>query len=277
MLNLATGEIHLWLTDERAIHAPELLAAYHGLLNAEERVQQQRFHFEKDRHRYLVTRALTRSVLSRYAPVPPPDWHFRKLEHGRPQIVNPEAEHLVFNLTHTAGLIALGITRMGELGIDTENIMEREAPLDVASRYFSARETTDLHALPLDRQQEIFFHYWTLKEAYIKARSQGLSLPLDQFTFSHVAEPNIDIDIDIDINIAISFDARLADNPAHWDFWLLRPTREHLLAVCATRTPALQCHEPRQIFVRQITPLAHEQLVQPTLLRRSQNAAWITA
>lgn len=258
MQAIACGEIHLWLTDERNIHDPALLAAYHDLLDADERIQQQRLHFERDRHRYLVTRALTRTVLSRYAPVAPTDWRFRKLEHGRPQIINPEAAGLTFNLTHTMGLIALGITRGGELGIDTENIVERIAPLEVAPRYFSTRETSDLHALPFEAQGERFFHYWTLKESYIKARSLGLSLPLDQFSFSFSDEHSLDID----------FDPRLADTHAHWHFWLLRPTREHLLAICASRTvtpaPSLQ--------VRYIVPLAQNNPWPFETLRQSRSA-----
>ena len=262
MLPPGHDEIHLWLTDDRTIRDPTLLDAYHQLLNAEERAQQQRFHFEKDRHRYLVTRALTRSVLSRYAPVAAQDWHFRKLEHGRPQITNPEAADLTFNLTHTTGLIAFGITRGGELGIelgiDAENIVERDAPLDIAPRYFSARETADLRALPAAAQAERFFHDWTLKESYIKARSQGLSLPLDQFTFSYAD----------DHSIAIDFDPRLADTPEKWQFWLLRPTREHLLAICASRPPAPRCH---QLHLRQIIPLAQApaETLTVTTLRRS--------
>ncbi len=258
---LARDEIHLWLTDERPIRDPALLDAYHALLSADERTQQQRFHFERDRHRYLITRALTRSVLSRYAPVAPADWRFRKLDHGRPQIINPEAAGLTFNLTHTMGLIALGITRDGELGIDTENIIERAAPLEVAPRYFSARETDDLRALAPEAQSERFFHYWTLKESYIKARSLGLSLPLDQFSFSFGDEHPL----------AIDFDPRLADKPEKWQFWLLRPTHEHLLAICASKPPAPRLHH---LQVRQIVPLVptHDESISVEILCQSSTS-----
>ncbi len=258
MQAISRGEIHLWLTDERTLHDPALLDAYHALLSADERTQQQRFHFERDRHRYLITRALTRNVLSRYAPVAPADWRFRKLDHGRPQIINPEAAGLTFNLTHTMGLIALGITRDGELGIDTENIIERAAPLEVAPRYFSARETDDLRALAPEAQSERFFHYWTLKESYIKARSLGLSLPLDQFSFSFDDKHRLDI----------SFDPRLIDTAESWHFWLLRPTHEHLLAICASRLPASRLHH---LQVRQIVPLAqtHDKPIAVEILYQS--------
>lgn len=241
MLSIDSDEIHLWLAFDREIRDPGLLAAYRRLLNPEERQQEQRFHFAKDRHQYLVTRALTRSVLSCYAPVAPQDWRFRKQEHGRPQIVDPQAEGLVFNLSHTAGLIVLGITRDGELGVDAENIAERNPPLEISQRYFSSRETSDLTALPREAQAERFFHYWTLKESYIKARSMGLALPLDQFSFHFPT----------DDDVRIAFDPRLDDQPERWHFRLLRPTPDHLLAVCAAYSPTAS---PRRLSLRRIVP-----------------------
>ncbi len=192
MRQIGSNEIHLWLACDREIHDPELLAAYRELLSPEEQQQAQRFHFEKDRHQYLVTRALTRTVLSEYAPVAARDWRFGKLEHGRPWPENPEAGNLVFNLTHSAGLIVLGITRGNELGIDTENIVEREPPLDITNRYFSPQEAGDLGKLPRADQVERFFHYWTLKESYFKARSQGLAIPLDRFAFTYANQHSIE-------------------------------------------------------------------------------------
>ena len=256
LLPLGADEIHLWLAFDREINDPRLLAAYHDLLDEGERRQHQRFYFEKDRHQYLVTRALTRSVLSRYAPVAPCDWRFDKLEHGRPRIANPEpeAQSLVFNLTHSAGLIVLGITRGAALGIDTENVVEREPPLEISHRYLSPRETADLHALPRAAQPQRFFHYWTLKESYIKARSMGLALPLDQFSFSYADERSV----------AIGFDERLADTPDRWRFWLLRPGAEHLLAICATQRPT-----PQRLVLRRIVPLAQEIPLAAELLRKS--------
>jgi hypothetical protein len=51
-------------------------------------------------------------------------------------------------------------------------------------QWHSAGEIAALRALPSSLQREAFFTCWTRKEAYIKARGLGLSLPLDQFDVS---------------------------------------------------------------------------------------------
>ena len=73
-----------------------------------------------------------------------------------------------------------------DVGVDVEHI-NRTLTHDVAERFFSPQEVADLRALPEDEQPVVFFDYWTLKEAYIKARGLGLALPLGQFTFHPAA------------------------------------------------------------------------------------------
>ena len=53
--------------------AAEFMADHHAyltLMSGDERERMARFVFEKDRHAFLLTRALVRTTLSRYAPVP---------------------------------------------------------------------------------------------------------------------------------------------------------------------------------------------------------------
>lgn len=262
LLALDSDEIHLWLVRDREIQDAELLAAYRRLLSAEEREQEQRFHFARDRHQYLLTRALTRSVLTCYAPVAAEDWRFEKETHGRPRILNPQAGNLVFNLSHTAGLIVLAVARGRQLGVDTENIAERSPPLEISQRYFSPSETEDLFKLPREAQAARFFHYWTLKESWIKARSKGLAFSLAQFSFQF---PDAH-------SLTVNFSAELDDQADHWSFWLLQPTAEHLLAICAERHPDAPEQIPR-VSLRHVIPLAtssEPSTIEPWLLRKSR-------
>jgi 4'-phosphopantetheinyl transferase len=245
-LPLTAAEIHLWLAFPDEIGDERLHSAYREMLDGAERKQEPRFYFPRDRRRYLVTRALVRTVLSRYVAVDPQEWIFSTNAYGRPYAVNAEARRasLSFNISHTHSLIVLGVTKSRALGVDVENVSAREASIDVADRYFAAPEVEVLNAAPAHEQQDRFYEYWTFKESYIKARGMGLSLPLDKFSFHY---PN-------ERAVGISIDPELADDAARWQFWQLRPTPEHLVAVCAER---LGARSPR-LSVRQVVPLRSE-------------------
>ncbi len=260
MLQISPDQIHLWLAFDREINNANLIADYRRLLlDDAERQREKRFYFAKDQHQYLVTRALVKTVLSRYATVAPDHWRFSKNKYGRPEIANEEvrSQKLSFNISHTAGLIIMGVTCGQTLGVDTENIVQRQAPLDIAHRYFSPQETAALHALPLADQPERFFYYWTLKESYIKARGMGLSIPLDQFSFSFPDEQDI----------RIEFHSGVKDIPSNWWFSLLKPTPDHLISICVQRTSAV----PPQLVVMKSVPLVFAESSSLVKLRESDN------
>ncbi len=122
----------------------------------------------------------------------------------RSSIGPPACPDLRFNISHTDGLIACAVTIGREVGVDVEHV-GRRLTHDVAGRFFAPREVADLRALPDDEQQRVFFDYWTLKEAYIKARGFGLALPLGDFAFK-LNPPDAP---------AITFEPALEDDPAH--------------------------------------------------------------
>lgn len=257
-LPLPQSEIHLWLAAYDSISDEQLHARYRALLDPAERVQQQRFYFARDRVRYLVTRALVRTVLSRYAPsVAPAAWTFENNRYGRPQAANAEARELglAFNLSHTHSLIVLAVASRRELGVDVENVQSREASIKIANHYFAPAEVSVLNASPQHEQQFRFFEYWTFKESYIKARGMGLSLPLEKFSFHYPDSASVQIDID----------AELSDAPSRWQFWQFQPTPEYLVALCAERRSG----ETPRVVVRQTVPLQSECFIEPQFLRRS--------
>src|SRR5579883_2344010 len=133
ILPLTSGEIHLWLAFYEEIASESLHSAYTNLLNAAEREQQARFYFARDRRRYLVTRALVRTVLSRYLSVRPEELIFYANSYGRPEILNAQAQAvgISFNISHTHSLVVLGVTKQRSLGVDVENVCAREASLDI--------------------------------------------------------------------------------------------------------------------------------------------------
>jgi 4'-phosphopantetheinyl transferase len=258
MIALTSDEIHLWLAFYDEIQDERLHSTYRAILTDAERQQQLRFLFARDQLRYLVTRALVRTVLARYAPIAPEHWTFATNSYGRPYIANCDAAaaDLHFNVSHTHSLIVLGLTRGGELGVDVENVRDRAAPIDIADRFFAPAEVAALAQVRADERHDRFFEYWTFKESYIKARGMGLSLPLDKFSF-HFPSPQ---------KVILATDPQLADDPAQWQFWQFRPTPAYLLATCARRMESQQ----RRVVVRRVVPIVGDELIAPLLLRRSE-------
>lgn len=258
MNDLEIDEIHLWLAFYEQITDVRLHAAYLKILDESERERQSRFRFSRDRLRYLVARALVRTVLSRYFPaVAPPEWIFSTNEYGRPSVANSSAisSSINFNLSHTCGLIALAVARKREVGIDVENVRTRTVSIDMANRFLAPEEVTALAQVPGELQRDRIFEYWTLKESYIKARGMGLSVPLEKLSFTY---PD-------DRHVRIAIHADLMDDPQRWALWQFRPTPEYLLAVCAERLP----QRVSRFVVRRVVPTQAEEVLTPALSRVS--------
>jgi 4'-phosphopantetheinyl transferase len=194
-----------------------------------------------------LTRVLVRAVLSRYVPIAASDWRFERSAYGRPMVINDHEliRDLMFNISHTDGLIVLAVTYASLVGVDTET-RRREVSLEVADRYFSPSESAALRALPAGLQQRRFLDLWTLKESYIKARGLGLSIPLDKFSFN----------LDDDSSNAIAFDGDFDDLPSRWRFYQIDPSDEYAVALCLQR----QTSEPPTVIGRRIIPLVSEDL-----------------
>lgn len=226
-------------TDELALAAD--LHKYDGLLSAEDRARVERFRKPDDRVRFVLGRALARQLLSSLAAVEPHAWRFRIGSHGRPDVDMPgDLGRLRFNLSHTRGLLACAAALDCEVGVDVEHL-DRNLAHDVAGRYFAPHEVADLRALPAADQERVFFDYWTLKEAYIKARGLGLAIPLDQFAFTLRASAAP----------TIAFAPELDDDPAGWQFLQAWPTPCHRLALAVRSGGA-----PRTVRFHAVRPEA---------------------
>jgi 4'-phosphopantetheinyl transferase len=182
-LALSSDEVYVWRAslDLPASHVQSLQRS----LAADELSKAERFCFQKDREHFIVTRGLLRAILSRYLDMEPDQLRFCYSDYGKPSLATtPVQGTLSFNVSHSYGLALYAITQGREIGIDLERV---RADLDyeqIAARFFSPRENAVLRALPAELKLEAFFNCWTRKEAYIKARGKGLSLPLDQFDVS---------------------------------------------------------------------------------------------
>ncbi|CAB3765789.1 4'-phosphopantetheinyl transferase family protein [Paraburkholderia humisilvae] len=247
------ADIDLWLTFYDEIIDATQLAGLRRFLTRAERRQETRYHLANDRKRYLVTRALVRTVLSRYAAVEPQAWQFATNRYGRPEIAATHccATGLRFNLSHTRGLIVLGVTRRRALGVDVEHLGARTVSASLADRFFAPWEVAALANMPRATRMEGFFEYWTFKEAYVKARGMGLSIPFERFGF----------DFPDRRTVRFSVLPTLRDDADRWSFWQFRPTAEFVLAVCAERIG----HAEPRIRVRRVGPAGTDEWPLPVL------------
>lgn len=180
---LVRDQVHVWrATLDRDTPTAERM--FHTL-STDECDRAASFRFERDRRRFIVRRGVLRAILGRYTAIEPTRLRFRYSAHGKPALTGDcGAPSVRFNLSHSDGvaLFAIGFSR--DIGIDLERSRADLDFLEIAEQFFSAGEVSTLRALPKDSRQEAFFACWTRKEAYIKAKGQGLSIPLDRFEVS---------------------------------------------------------------------------------------------
>ena len=241
MVSALETEVHLWYVEPEAIDDPALLDAYDTLLAPSERARNHRFVFARHRHQDLVTRALVRTVLSAYHPsVEPRHWAFEIGAFGRPEIAAPRVRPSVrFNLSHTDGMIVCLVAGDREVGVDIEDTGRSGYTVEIADRYFSPAEVRELRSWPAERQPERFFDYWTLKEAYIKARGLGLQIPLDQFTMQPPGyRPGFQSSDREAGPVGIAFGPKIDDDPRSWQLRSLDLAARHRVGVAVRRDGA---------------------------------------
>jgi 4'-phosphopantetheinyl transferase len=254
----ATDRVDVWLSFYNDINDHALTAAYHAMLTEREKAQEQRFYFATDRRRYLVARALVRTILSRYISIDPAALIFSTNAYGKPHLDETQSKlsNLTFNLSHTQGLIALAITKTLAIGVDVESVCTRPNPFGIAENYFSPDEITDFNRVSPEQKTTRFYEVWTLKESYVKARGLGLSIPLDKFSFRLQGENEI----------AFSTTPELSDDSRRWRFWQLQVGPQHLLAICSENDGA---REPVLKF-KNVIPLLLEEPFSPRQIRKSR-------
>ena len=180
---LSNSDVHLWRAKLDQSH--ECVKQLTQILSDEEQRKVERFHFDKDKKHFIVTRGVLRTILSHYLGVEPNCLQFGYSSHGKPYLAEKsKGEEICFNLSHSHSLSLYAFARRRQIGIDIEYIRPITETDRIVARFFSSHEHAIWQKLPKDQKQVAFFNCWTRKEAYIKARGEGLSLPLDQFDVS---------------------------------------------------------------------------------------------
>jgi 4'-phosphopantetheinyl transferase len=182
-LDLAEHEVHVWQADLDVLSSPA--EPSQGLLSPDEHQRADRFKFDRDRKRYIAGRQFLRTLLSAYLQTELKAVSFDYSPNGKPSLGNEHnAGGIRFNVSHSDKMAAFAFVRGREIGVDIEQIHQDISVEEIAGRFFSRAEQFAFAKVPKQLKQEAFFLCWTRKEAFVKAKGSGLSLPLDQFDVS---------------------------------------------------------------------------------------------
>jgi 4'-phosphopantetheinyl transferase len=219
------NEVHVW----RARLDAQWSWTFDESLSLDDRTRADRFRFESDRRKFCVARASLRLILARYLKAKPGRLQLDTTEYGKPYFADQKtSQGLRFNLSHSHQLALIAITRDREVGIDLEYIRHDFVTDEVAAHFFSRSEVEEFCAVPPELKTQSFFNCWTRKEAYIKARGEGLYCPLDQF----------------DVTVAPGTPARLLNSRiesgevARWSFKELHPEAGYAATLAVEGEPS---------------------------------------
>ncbi|RCJ33590.1 4'-phosphopantetheinyl transferase [Nostoc minutum NIES-26] len=213
-LTLLPDEVHVWRIDlDRAEAQLEDLTT---TLSNDELARAKRFYFEEHRQRFIAGRGSLRRILGGYLGIEPQKIEFDYEPRGKPVLADTFASTgLLFNLSHSQGLALCAVNYTRQIGIDLEYIRPMSDVEALAERFFLPREYAVVRSLPVDKKQEVFFRYWTCKEAYLKATGEGIA-QLEQ----------------VEIALTPTEPARL-ERYKNWSLLELVPADNYLAAVAA--------------------------------------------
>ena len=181
---------HIWLLCCDVSQLDDVsVNAVTDFLNPSEKKRLDKFRFPSDQKLYAAARLIQYMGLCQLLDREPEQIEFTRGAHGKPALQTPndstsdvtQENQLDFNLSHS-GNWAVGVFGRARVGVDVENCHRNNDVLAIANRYFFAQELDDMFA-EKGVERDNFFKLWTLKEAYMKARGEGISLGLDNFGF----------------------------------------------------------------------------------------------
>lgn len=175
---LGRSVVQVWLASFQAWSSA--IAGCQAVLSNDERDRAETFRIAARRDAAIITRGLLRRLVARHASVQADRIVIDQGTHGKPFTNLAGVPH--FNTTHSDALVAFAFTRVGEVGVDVERVrpaIPRQIP--IAEKYFAAGELNQLRATPDGEKSEAFFRCWTRKEAFLKARGEGVFGGLNTF------------------------------------------------------------------------------------------------
>jgi 4'-phosphopantetheinyl transferase len=180
---IGEGEVYLWFGSYNDMHVD--FQRMHRLLSETERIRSEKYHFQNDRHRFILRRGMLRTMIGHYLSADPKEIRFGTNQYGKPFIENQDHEgSLEFNQSYSEEMVVYTFSHNRRVGIDIEYMKPIKDMNAIVESNFSPHEKAEFNALPANQRLEAFYRCWTEKEAFLKALGDGLSRRLDQFDVS---------------------------------------------------------------------------------------------
>lgn len=228
------GEVHVWCARTDGIWRSEAQHARAlAWLQPAERQRHDRYRRDADREMFLLGRVMARTLVGHALGLPAAEWPWRDGLRGRPEIDLADCQ-VSFNLAHSGGLVACALANGRAVGVDVED--RERPPVDRAlvSRCCAPEEQADVFGHGEPGWQDRFLAYWTLKEAYLKARGLGISVELTDVRFSIAGD-----------DIRLTLGPSLTGADTDWAFALTNVDDRHYVAAA---TPTAGSPAPRFSF-----------------------------
>lgn len=177
---LAEHELHVWRASLDV--PPLLLRKLESALKADEKERAEKFVVPQARERFIAARGILRELLATYLEIDPANVALEYGSQGKPSLSSAHKSKICFSVSHSLGMALFAFASGYEVGVDIEQIKANFKGMEIASHFFSSEEIAALAKLRPELAVDAFFGCWTRKEAYVKARGQGLSIPLRSFT-----------------------------------------------------------------------------------------------
>lgn len=201
-------------------------------LSAAEQARHHRFRHDEDRDMFLLGRVMARALVGRALGVEPCAWQWAEGPRGRPE-VSGHPSPVSFNLAHSAGMVVCALSHDGAVGVDVEHRHRPPTDPQIVRRFCSPAEIIDIERHGTDGWRDQFLRYWTLKEAYLKARGVGIAVHLADVSFT------------LGDTMRVDFLNSLHGTDTNWAFALTEPDGSHFVAAA---TPAAPGAHPRFMF-----------------------------
>ena len=216
--NLQHRDVHVW----RSWLDPSRgdLNQIKSSLSDDEHDAAKKFHFERDRTRYVMSHGILRKILSQYLSMPPDEIRFTRDEFGKPLLETNPGE-IKFNLSHSESMALFSFTQSSSIGVDIEHIHPIKDIHLIAKSFLSSEEMEAFLEIPKEMQQGSFFRVWTRKEALSKAIGTGISMPLEQ----------LEVGVNPEESPVLKISNRELLEPANWQLVDLNPAHNYVGAV----------------------------------------------